>query len=578
MVGATPSFRGIEPFAPFREDGRDNAPMAQEHAAFASLLAAFSPDEQAKAKLAQTYTDIIIGPQRDNNFPSTRAGVRVGDLSESKRALVLRAIETYVADIDPPNAAAILAKYRAELPETFVSYSGTPTVNVQNDYVRIDGPSVWIELSMQPGQLLPEIHPHSVWRDRQTDSAEIASAIRRRRPVMANRVVSRPRHGLIGLLAVAAAFAANPSAHPMPNTVIAVSLGDDGARLDMAVPVPELRLALPATIPKTADLLAEPYRAAVIDYFLGHCIVRSVAGVTQAVTHQALTVEETRDETVGLYQELQIRLFVAATPTFDARSFTLGYDAVIHQVPNHFAVVQVVRDFRAGIIDRDAGGDLGIIRYDFSRDVTPPLAIAARPGSRWRGVSATVALGFHHVATGFDHLLFLATLLIVAPLRVVNGRWSLFQGWGYAARRFLTISLAFTLGHSLALLVGAYDLVPVPRRLIEVLIAASILVAAIHAIRPLFRGREWLVAASFGTVHGLAFAEGLSGLALSGGTRVLAVAGFNLGVEGAQLVAMACAVPLIAASRWRQFSRVRVATMTAAALVACVWMVERSLG
>jgi hypothetical protein len=71
----------------------------------------------------------------------------------------------------------------------------------------------------------------------------------------------------------------------------------------------------------------------------------------------------------------------------------------------------------------------------------------------------------------------------------------------------LAISVAFTLGHSVALLVGAYKLVPVPRAAIEVLIAASIAIAAIHAIRPLFAGREWLVAAAFGTVHGLAFSE-----------------------------------------------------------------------
>jgi hypothetical protein len=169
MIGATPSFRGVEPFTSFRENGRDNAPMAQEQAAFAAMLQALSSEEQTRARLTQTFTDLIVGPQRDDNFPSTRAGVRVGDLSQAKQALVIRAIETYVRDIDPPNADAILATYRAELPETHVAYSGTTAVNAENDYVRIDGRSVWIELSMQPGRSLPGIHPHSVWRDRQTD-------------------------------------------------------------------------------------------------------------------------------------------------------------------------------------------------------------------------------------------------------------------------------------------------------------------------------------------------------------------------------------------------------------------------
>jgi hypothetical protein len=116
----------------------------------------------------------------------------------------------------------------------------------------------------------------------------------------------------------------------------------------------------------------------------------------------------------------------------------------------------------------------------------------------------------------------------------------------------------------------------VPRVAIEVLIAGSILLAAIHAIRPLFSGREWLVAAAFGTVHGLAFSESLAGLALAPSVRALAVAGFNLGVEGAQLVAMICAVPMLAASRWRIFHAMRVGTMICAALVAVLWMIERS--
>lgn len=387
----------------------------------------------------------------------------------------------------------------------------------------------------------------------------------------------RHRRGWLNVWLWVVCPAISASAHPMPNTVIAVSLGDEGSRFDIAVPLSELRLALPPTIPSTADPLAEPYRSAVMAYFLSRCLVQSAAGVTQPAVVEALRVVDTHDENVGRYQELHIRLFVAASLTFNPRAFTLAYDAVIHQVPNHFAVVQIVRDFRAGVLHDGHGGEVEFIRYDFSRDVTPPLTIAAQPGSLWRGVRAAIALGFHHVAAGLDHILFLATLLIVAPLRVVSGRWSRFEGWRYTARRFLAISIAFTVGHSLALLVGVYGLVPVPPRLTEMAIAASIVVAAIHAIRPLFSQREWMVAAVFGTVHGLAFAEALTGLALTGSARALAIAGFNLGVEGAQLVAMACVLPLITASGWRYFDVMRVVAMSIVAVVAALWIVERSI-
>jgi hypothetical protein len=169
LIGATPSFRGVEPFTEFRENGRSNAPMAQEHAAFAAMLGGLSADEQSKARLSQTFTDIIVGPQRENTYPGVRSGVRGGDLKESQRELIQRAIDTYVNDIDPPDAKVILAKYRRELADTYIAFSGTPGLNAENDYVRIDGPSVWIEFSMQPGRSIPGVHPHSVWRDRDTD-------------------------------------------------------------------------------------------------------------------------------------------------------------------------------------------------------------------------------------------------------------------------------------------------------------------------------------------------------------------------------------------------------------------------
>jgi hypothetical protein len=169
LIGATPSFRGVEPFTQFTENGRQNAPMAQEQAAFAAAFATLSPAQLAQATLAGTYTDILAGPQKDDAIPKLYQGLKVGTLTPAQQARVLAAIATYVRDINSNAANRIMAKYTAELPETYIGLSGTPTVNAENDYVRIDGPSVWIEFSMQPGRSLPGIHPHSVWRDKVTD-------------------------------------------------------------------------------------------------------------------------------------------------------------------------------------------------------------------------------------------------------------------------------------------------------------------------------------------------------------------------------------------------------------------------
>lgn len=170
LVGATPSFRAVEPFAPFSQASVNYEPMGQERVALAAMLTGLSNAELTSAKLSSTYSDILLGPGQDGKFPTTRSGLKVSTLSAAKKALVLAAIKTYVADIDDDNAALILAKYTAELDETYIAYSGTTAMETKNDYVRIDGPNVWIEYSTQGGIVIRSAnHPHSVWRDRTGD-------------------------------------------------------------------------------------------------------------------------------------------------------------------------------------------------------------------------------------------------------------------------------------------------------------------------------------------------------------------------------------------------------------------------
>lgn len=169
LVGATPSFRGVEPFSTFTWNGKSNQPLQQEQAAFSAMLSGFSSTNLAAAKLSATYSDLVVGPQNDGAFPSTPSGVKCSNLSSSEKALVLSAIRTYVYDVDDANAATILARYTSELDNTYVAYSGTTAMTTRNDYVRIDGPSVWIEYSCQNGIVLSGTHPHSVWRDKSKD-------------------------------------------------------------------------------------------------------------------------------------------------------------------------------------------------------------------------------------------------------------------------------------------------------------------------------------------------------------------------------------------------------------------------
>lgn len=170
LTGVTPSFRGVEPIAAVTVNGHTYQSMEQERAAFGALLSSLSTRQQDTARLSVMFHDILLGPGRDGQFPTNRQGIKIGSLSADQKKLVLNAIRLYVNDLDPATVAAVLASYTAHLDDTYLAFSGSPTMQQTGDYVRLDGPRVWIEYSGQPSRDIPgTTHPHSVWRDRQTD-------------------------------------------------------------------------------------------------------------------------------------------------------------------------------------------------------------------------------------------------------------------------------------------------------------------------------------------------------------------------------------------------------------------------
>jgi len=190
-----------------------------------------------------------------------------------------------------------------------------------------------------------------------------------------------------------------------------------------------------------------------------------------------------------------------------------------------------------------------------------------------------VRLGMHHIAEGTDHLLFLLVLLLPAPLAAAAGRWGGYAGARRGATRLLRIVTSFTIGHSLTLAAAASGVVRAPSAVVEVLIAASILVSAVHAIRPIFPGREALVAAGFGLVHGCAFATTIADYGFDAWHTVLAVLEFNCGIELMQVAILVATVPwLLSLARTRVYAPLRVSAAAAAGVAALGWIGERALG
>lgn len=170
LVGGTPSFRSSEPYTAFSQNGSTWEPMKEERIAFAAIWTGLTATQKTSATLSGSYGDISLGPQKDWQFPTTKLGLKCSSLDATQKALVLAGIRTYVADIDTANANAIMTKYANELDNTYIGFVGTGAFVTQGDYLRIDGPSVWIEYSTQGGIVIRNYpHPHTVWRDRTGD-------------------------------------------------------------------------------------------------------------------------------------------------------------------------------------------------------------------------------------------------------------------------------------------------------------------------------------------------------------------------------------------------------------------------
>lgn len=368
------------------------------------------------------------------------------------------------------------------------------------------------------------------------------------------------------------------TAHPYPNSTISVDVSERQLALHIRIPAPDLLLVLTGDAHRDPTKYLAENQTQLRTYLAAHLMLVCSKGQKLSQQIGTVAVQDANDPDVGTYAAFRFDVDVPIPAGVDAKTLTLAYDAVIHQIANHYALVEIRRDFRNGQVGQSPPTALGVIRYDFATNTVPPLALAIETGSLWAGFKALVNLGFHHVASGLDHMLFLVTLLVVAPLRVVDGRWSLFQGYSYTVRRFLAISLAFTLGHSVALALGSFQLLSLPQNYVEVLIAISILLAALHAFRPIFTGREWMVAGGFGLIHGLAFSNCLIELNLTPQDNAVAVLGFNIGVEVAQLLVMVLTLPLLFFSRYVAFHKIRQAAMVAVATLALLWIAQRAFG
>lgn len=232
------------------------------------------------------------------------------------------------------------------------------------------------------------------------------------------------------------------------------------------------------------------------------------------------------------------------------------YNAVFEVDREHRGFLTVEYNWKAGIINNEA-----IISLDFTPS-EPNDTLSLTESSVWKGFVAMVKQGVWHIWIGLDHILFLLALILPSVVRrkgnnvtpeseaVSTTNYS-FMGWEPVMKfkpaflYIIKVITFFTLAHTITLTLASLELVNLPSKFVESIIALSIGLAAFHNIRPIFKGKDWIIAFVFGLFHGFGFASVLSDLGLANEFLTLSLLGFNIGVEIGQVLIIAMIFPIL---------------------------------
>jgi hypothetical protein len=256
--------------------------------------------------------------------------------------------------------------------------------------------------------------------------------------------------------------------------------------------------------------------------------------------------------------------FAARCPAGPLRSLTVTYRFLDGIDPSH-----------RGLLTLSAGGQVATAVLGGS---TPISTVTLKQSAWWRATCDYFAAGVWHIWSGIDHLLFLLSLLLPAVLLRRGHRWEPVSTARPAFFSVLKTVTAFTLAHSITLSLAALDVVHLPSRLTESVIAASIIVAALNNIFPLVTEARARIAFAFGLLHGFGFASVLSEMGLPAGARIISLVAFNAGIEAGQLAVVVLVMPLVYLLRRRVLYRNALLPWGSGAIaaLALLWFIQRA--
>jgi len=269
-------------------------------------------------------------------------------------------------------------------------------------------------------------------------------------------------------------------------------------------------------------------------------------------------------------------------------NLVVTYSAFINEVPNTRNLLTMEYNWKAGLVNNET-----MFALDFTEGaVTKTLDLTEK--SMWKGFVAMVKQGVWHIWIGLDHILFLLALILPSVVRRVQpstlgsnaeaGKRK-FNIWGWepvqkfrpAFLYILKIITFFTIAHTITLSLAALNIIVLPSRLVESIIALSIGLAAYHNIRPIFKGKDWLIAFVFGLFHGFGFASVMGELGFKGEFLTLTLLGFNIGVEIGQVLIIALIFPVLYFLRkLKLYPKLLVYLSALLIVISLYWLFERA--
>ncbi len=281
-----------------------------------------------------------------------------------------------------------------------------------------------------------------------------------------------------------------------------------------------------------------------------------------------------QDEDCGLsFQALEVNDRVDGSYAW--LPFTARCPVAVRQLTIHYRVMDGIDPSHRGLLTLTAGN---VTQTGVLGGITARAAFSVFAPSRWSAFVEYFQAGIWHILSGIDHLLFLLSLLLPAVLLRRDGQWQPVAAARPALISIFKVVTAFTLAHSLTLTLAALNIVRLPSRLTESVIAASIIVAALNNIFPAVTDSRARIAFAFGLLHGFGFASVLADMGLPQGARLVSLLAFNLGIETGQLAVVLAVMPVVYGLRSGAFYRRAVMPWGSAAIaaVALVWLVQRA--